>query len=339
MGRVAKYKKVKAFDRQHSGGEYVWGSADLRPSKKKRSKTAEKLKQKKLKRKRNNHNGGFFGGGDGGFDLPPQEKDEFSLSDLRVKKEKKPRLDDGLTPLSSTRIPKRSIQDSSEDAVPVAAVSHDKVKIGNRTINCTIPQNDKEERRITKILNIDRKSGETLVSKSSKASSKIQGRQEGESIRAFNKRLKQQARVALTDDYKNKASKPKDKYDIVVEGEDTMSKKDRRKEFMKKKKMKKKKGMTMQKSAYDNIQNDEGDGDDYLDAEDSIAPQIPSFLEQAEAPPTFSRLPRGAEKKSNMKVREKSGDKNIMMDEQSRRAEQNAMEAMRRKVQAQYALI
>ena len=99
MGRVSKYKKIKAFDRLHSGGEYVWGSADLRSNKKKRSKTAEKLHQKKLKRKRNknfnaNNEGNFFD--NEGFDLPPQGEDEFNLSDLRVKKDKKRRLDDGL---------------------------------------------------------------------------------------------------------------------------------------------------------------------------------------------------------------------------------------------------
>ena len=40
MGRVAKYKKVKSFDRAHSGGEYVWGKNDGRQTKKKRSKQA-----------------------------------------------------------------------------------------------------------------------------------------------------------------------------------------------------------------------------------------------------------------------------------------------------------
>ena len=104
MGRVAKYKKVKAFDRKHSGGEYVWGENDGRPKKKKRSKTAEKLKQIKLKRRRDGDIDPF-NCGVGGYDLPPQEKDDFDLSDMKVKRVKKySELTEGYTHIKRKRM-------------------------------------------------------------------------------------------------------------------------------------------------------------------------------------------------------------------------------------------
>jgi hypothetical protein len=358
MGRVAKYKKVKKFDRLHSSGEYVWGSMDgIRPKKKKRSQTAEKLHQQKLKRKKNRILYDNGDGKDGGFDLPPQGKDEFNLTDLKVKKMKRRKLDEDLISTPSLSSSSSSSKDSANFANNTTTTTTDvlesKVKVGNKMVTCTIPQNDKEERRIAKILNIDTKSGLTMTKgSSSDIKKKIEGRRDGESMRAFNRRLKEETKLALAQDFKDRASNKKNKnqHDIQIVGDDSahMSKKDRRKEFMKnKKKLKKRKNGTYDESMEDNrmYDNDNDDNNnatqsDFITGENAYAMTTakPSFLEQVEAPPTFNRLPRGAEKKSKMKIRGEKDD-GKKMDEKSIKAEQNAMEVMRKKVQVQYALL
>lgn len=327
MGRVAKYKKVKAFDRKHSGGEYVWGENDGRPKKKKRSKTAEKLKQIKLKRRRDGDIDPF-NCGVGGYDLPPQEKDDFDLSDMKVKRVKKPKWDDGLnlaSQASSTLTVKKS------GATPSANISNDKVKIGNRSVTCTIPTGDKEEKKMAKMLNIDLKSGKSK----SNSTKNIQARQVGESKTAFKRRLKQETIAALAQDFQKKSTSTSASGNNWENDGGKTSKQQRRKEFMKQKKLKKKKGLVPirdQNSFEDREDNDANYEKGFITGENAVA-SIPSFLEQAEAPPTFNRLPRGAvHKKLTMKM--KNG-----MDDKSIKAEQNAMEVMRRKVQAQYSLL
>jgi hypothetical protein len=321
MGRVAKYKKVKSFDRAHSGGEYVWGKNDGRQTKKKRSKTAEKLKQQKLNRRRNRDPADYE---QGGFDLPPQGKDEFDLSDLRVKKIKKTTLEDDL--ISSSMGVKSTVKTIGE--VPTASIIDNKVKIGNQTVDVAIPKDDAEERRMTKVLNIDRKTGK---SKSEKTKT-IHERQEGESMRAFNKRLKEQTKYALAQDFKKMRNNAH-----PTEANGThIGKREKRKEFMKNRKQKKKSmshGYSYDESDDENIYKNDHEKQ-LITGENDVA-SLPSFLVQPEAPPTFNRLPRGATKKNKVKA----NGRNNGMDEDSIKAEQNAMEAMRRKVQAHYALV
>lgn len=320
MGRVAKYKKVKAFDRHRSGaGEYIWGSNNGRPTNKKRSKTAEKLKEKKLKRKRN-----IDTFDDSGYDLPPTGKDEFDLSDFTVKKIKQQNLDDGLGTLS----PLKTLSTVSPTAAS-EITSGDNVKIGNTAVTCHIPQDDMEERKTAKFLNIDTKSGKTK----SETAKTIEGRKEGESMRAFNKRLKDQTRVALAQDFQKRSSNNNSSNNNDLDGE-SKGKKEKRKEFMKMKKLKKKKNSAiLDNSEYDG-NNSEQDERDFV-AEKSTTSVIPSFLQQVEAPPTFNLLPRGATKKSKLKPKKDHSG----MDEKSIKAEQDAMEALRRKIQAQYTLV
>lgn len=345
MGRVAKYKKVKSFDKQHRGGEYVWGSKVIDQKKKKRSKTAEKYHQDKLKRKRRQHNNNSHLEDSGGFDLPPDGKDEFDLKDLKVKKQ---RIEDFQDRMAADVIPTVS----STSLRPAAKVKDTKVRIGGKTITCTIPKDDAEERRTAKALNINPKSGKTHSDASNSTHVKIEGRREGESMRAFNKRLREQTKLALAHDYKKRSGAIKNKKDDDAgnnNGDDTegkLDKKERRKEFLKNKKLKKKLGRDYNNIVNDQIQNmnTAPDSDGFITGENAIAATtssaattaLPSFLEQVEAPPTFNLLPRGAQKISK---KSKKDAKKAGMDDEAIKAEQNAMEAMRRKVQAQYSLI
>jgi len=86
MGRVSKYKKIKACDpySKKNGGNVdlstvgIWGLGDNGRKKKRKSRTAERLKAQKGKKHKKNKNNDD---GDG-FDLPPSEADEFDLMDL-----------------------------------------------------------------------------------------------------------------------------------------------------------------------------------------------------------------------------------------------------------------
>lgn len=337
MGRVAKYKKVKSFDKQHRGGEYIWGSK-VTDNKKKRSKTAERLHQEKLQRKRRK---GLANNDDGLSDLPFDGKDEFNTNDFKVKKQRVVQ-DLGMKDDSTYSIPTVS-SSSSSSSRPSAKVKGNKVKIGDKTVTCAIPKDDEEERRTAKALNINMKSGKTMIKGQSSESThiKIEGRREGESMRAFNKRLREQTKLALAHDFKRRSGYVQNQNDENSKNEEgRIDKKERRKEFLKNKKLKKKKGgrdydiFANQNQSHD--KNEEQDSDDFITGEQAAAASLPSFLEQAEAPPVFSRLPRGAQKlsKKTKKEMKKAG-----MDDKAIKAEQDAMEAMRRKVQAQYSII
>jgi hypothetical protein len=77
----------------------------------------------------------------------------------------------------------------------------------------------------------------------------------------------------------------------------------------------------------------DGDGDGFITGEAAVARL--SFLDQVEQPPVFTQLPRGASKKPNGKLKCKEFESKSKLQKE----EQNSMEAMRRKVQAQYAIL
>jgi hypothetical protein len=62
------------------------------------------------------------------------------------------------------------------------------------------------------------------------------------------------------------------------------------------------------------------------------------FGEQAERPPTFRQLPRGAKAKED-KTKKSSSSKTKGMTDDQVEAEKDAMDMMRRRVQAQYAVL
>lgn len=332
MGRVSRYKKTKSFDKQHRGGEYVWGTTEL-STKKKRSKTAEKLLAKKLKRKQRDQTDGFN---------LPVEKDDFDLRDMVVRKEKRSRLDDALKSQSTT--PVVSVAPSLK---PKAVVTTNKVNIGGKTVSVTIPEDEVAEKRTARSLNIDLKTGQSKAEKKSS----IEARRPGESMTAFKQRMKVEVKKALGENIKqtkgNSSSISEDKVD--ENGEEKKTRSQRKKEFLnmkKKAKKAKKAGVTggyesddyFNEKIMDN--NDDSTKGGFLTGEQAAA-QI-SFLEQADRPPIFEQLPRGAQNKSKLKMKGTEGEKGSKIskiDEEKIKAEQSAMDIMRRKVQNQYALL
>ena len=347
MGRVASYKKVKTFDKSYSGGEYVWGT-NAGSKSKKRSLTAEKLRKKKLKRRKN---GAGFGFGDGseGLDIPP-EKDDFNLDDFVVKKRKQKRLDHDLVLPKINDLPTGRASSSSKHASkdeagvkPSAIVKNEKVKIGNTSIACHIPVDDQEEIKAAKMLQVDPRTGKSTSIQSLRKST-IEGRREGESMNAFHRRLKEETKNALAENYKN--SKPVKKRQAGDgEDEEKMTKAEKRREYSKMRKKKKKGKLNLSNLDEDDAIGYGGkDHDDGFITGEEAAARI-SFLEQAEQPPVFNQLPRGAHNKLKLKMKGVSDDgskskKPGKIDEEGKiKAEQDAMEIMRRKVQAQYALM
>jgi hypothetical protein len=386
MGRVSRYKKVKAFDRIKGGGEYVWGTSSLLDRKpRKKSLTAQKHEKVKMnvrnKRKKDQASGNTLLNQQqqqepkGSYDLPPSGKDDFDLNDLEgsVMKEKKRKLDDGListniTSTSTARI--NNVKNSDETLMddfinddgehgekmkPKAKISCSQVNIGSDTLNCSIPRTEKEERQLATFI----KSTQSSEKADGKKTKLFEKKKEGESMRAFNKRLKEETHLALAQDFKDSRTKKKSTTTINHDGtftEETLSKSERRKEYLKQKKLKKKK-----KNMPNGYNHDDDDDDDdelvrgstqnqpfkYKNSREQqqIPPPARSNLvvEQVEQPPIFKLLPRGAENKSNLKMKGKNSTTTTKtttsMNNEMIQAEQNAMEVIRQKVQKQYALM
>lgn len=323
MGRVAKYKKTKSFDRNGSGGgDYVWGTGTFfseRKSKKRSLVARAHQKKKQESRKKRN-----WAGDNDGFDIPPSGKDDFDLSDLKVFK--KQRLDENVL-LSNTSPPVvRKSNLSSEDQKnldkPKATIIKPEVRIGDQTLSYTIPDNDEEEMHVAQSLNLD-KSGKSINDRKA-AGKPLQGRKAGESMNAFRRRMKAETRMALIEDHKQSREASKDNED----GQPKTEKVQRKKSFLAMKK-KKQRGK-VPSTALSQAQEDEV-GEHHI-----ITGEASSFLDRADAPPVFDRcLPRGATLKPSIKHTEKT----LPMTDEQVLSQQNEMESVRRKVQATYALM
>lgn len=294
MGRVARYKKIKACDpySKQNGGRVqlekvgVWGLGDNGRKVKKRSKTAERLRAKKRKRQVDD--------GDP-FDLPPEGEDEFDLADLvgSVKKEKKT-VEDNAAVLNVVKTVTPSVK-------PEKAAKED------------------ENVQSSKLLKIDKQ-----IEKKLNEAPEVK-RMPGESKKAFDRRIKAETRMIIKDQRINNRNPEK---------------KQRKKEFLNNKK-KKKSGEVVGKSY---SSKDTSRTDDDVDVEDDFVTgeQAAAYRDQestvpfgvqAERPPTFKQLPRGAVEKK------RSNGQSKLSDDADIEAEKKAMELIRRKVQAQYTAI
>mmetsp|Transcript_25340 Transcript_25340/g.73339 ORF Transcript_25340/g.73339 Transcript_25340/m.73339 type:complete len:378 (-) Transcript_25340:37-1170(-) len=365
MGRVSKYKKIKAvdpFSKKKKGkaaassrtSNYVWGTGDNGRREKKRSVKAQRHQARKLEgssmsdgRRRAREAAGA-----GGFDLPPTGKDDFDLADLMgsVRRQKRPRIDDGL---ADHRRRTETVSTKSKGGNTAAAAA---AAGGGGVTQPTpsIPETDAEEKRVARILKLSKDSkgggsagaggkggsGKSAAGSSSATSkSQLSGRREGESMRAFERRVKEETRLILLEQASESKLMSKEKAA-------------KKKEFLKSLKSKKKNrkgggggvGRPRSGSSGDEYGSDGGYGNDggggFVTGERAVAAAAraasytgAAIHDQVERPPTFELLPRGATKKVK-----KEGGK-LGMDEQKRRAEQRAMDNLRSKVQAQYAVI
>ncbi len=300
MGRVAKYKKIKACDpySKKNGGKVdlntvgIWGFGDNGRKPKKRSRRAEVLRANKITKREQ----------EDGFDLPPSgRRDEFDLKDLMgsVKKQKlvNPMKDDAPT------------QDQDLFAV-------DRVKINGNV--ASIPKTDEDEKKMARILNI-----KTQVKKElEKKESRKHARMEGESKNAFNKRAKAETRQIIKQTIERK----------------NPGKTQKKKEFLTSKK-KKKKGSFAGDEDFRGGPDDR-ESDILITGERAIAMvDEVKFGEQAERPPVFRHLPRGAKREEGSLKKKAGGKPSSGMTAEDIEAESKSMELMRRKIQAQYAAV
>ena len=368
MGRVARYKKIKACDpfsasskrnaakarrsfagagaagnEQHpdGGGGFgdaantvgVWGLGENGRRVKKRSRTAQKMR---VLRKKNPH------GATTEFDMAPTElEDDFDMSDLvgSLKREKghddknEPPQKPYMAQLVTTPVVATSkTATASTDATKSSSASSPAVADAPKKQR---QHEDKEiEKEQAKLLQRVQKQVMTQL-----AEPKFDDQRPDEGKRAFNRRVKTETRQIIQKERQL---------------EHNPLKRQRKKEFLNSKKQKKK--------PKHSIGGDNGSDDSENDvprtghvekglwtgeravAERARATQV-HFGEQAERPPVFHQLPRGAQpsktndKNKNNKSTRKNDNTATVMKEEDIEAERQAMELMRRKVQAQYAAI
>jgi len=188
-----------------------------------------------------------------------------------------------------------------------SSTSEMRIAVGENV--ATIPKTEADERMVAGVLRVGKQNKEIERKKRLKAQARI----EGESKRAYSRRTKSETRQIV-------------KQNSVVRNPEKMQKK---KEFLNKKKKKNKFKM---QDDFDGTE-EERIQDRQLDI--PAEPESIHFTERVERPPEFKRLPRGAKPKEK---REKKGSKPGMTETQVK-AESNSMELMRRRVQAQYAVI
>jgi hypothetical protein len=336
MGRVARYKKVKSVDPFAKARTWTddVGDANLRRTKK-RSKTAQKLKDQKNnklqrrlrgkeveKKKRGGSNGW---GDDDGFDLPPDGEDEFDMNDLMgsIKKQavKSSDLFKGKNPALDFVSASKGRSSSTE-----AKLSQKTEKVDLRGASTATTQQKQAQNNTSQPKKNDKKN--ETAAKSSAITAHTPTR---EIIAACSNPKKQQQ---PGDDCKT-------------------SKQSKRKAFLEQKKLKKRK-----RGKYDDFEeNDFGSLDKTSSAakqqlqssmpiataakskpqSQPVAPIARSLIDdQVERPPIFSALPRGAKKKKTASA-EKPDDGDGKDDRI--RKEQQALEAMRERVMKQYAIL
>ncbi|KAL7479748.1 hypothetical protein ACHAW6_005472 [Cyclotella cf. meneghiniana] len=325
MGRVARYKKVKSIDpfsKTRSWTDGVGDASNLRRVKK-RSKTAQKLKEQKnskLQRRlcRNNLEKTKRGGSNGwsdndGYDLPPDGDDEFDINDL----------------LGSVK--KQSIK------------SNDLLNEKNTKINYMSTSSSVREVNLShKVEKVDLR-GVALGSKQPQThATSAQSKNSGNVAKSISTSLEITAKTP-TREIIAACSNPKLQQQAVDE---TTSKQAKRKAFLKQKKLKKR------KRAKD---DDEVDFANIYERSSSLpkqstaqshkmAPKVPVARcvidDQVERPPIFSALPRGALSTKNRKSTTLRKTCENEMEKVDRiRKEQQALEAMRERVMRQYATL
>jgi hypothetical protein len=200
-----------------------------------------------------------------GFDLPPG-RDEFDMKDLMgsVKKHKM------VNPLA-----KESASKSSKDQQLFAV---ERIMVNGNV--ATIPKTDRDKMKAARVLNIRAQ----VKKENEKKKAKNHSWMEGESKSAYAKRTKAETRqiIKQTTEVKNP------------------EKKQRKNEFMQNKKKNKKRGASSFYNSEDEVDDhrDGGESDTLITGEHAIAlVDEVHFGEQAERPPTFCQLPRGAKEK------------------------------------------
>jgi hypothetical protein len=368
MGRVARYKKIKACDpysKQNArgrgpttlSGERVWGLNDDRKEKvKKRSRTAERLRAQKEQRKdkkrkhkqdddddytkksKKNNNG---------FDLPPTEGDDFDLNDLvsfkagsnkNIKRQKTVEElvaeDELLQNTSGAAVATAVTTSSSTTAAAAAAL-----------------ESMQQEEKVNRLLQLDKQLEGRGGAQQESSSSSALNRLPGESKNAYGRRVREETRKLLKRN---------------VQAQVNPEKRQRKKDFLNSKKKKNRKNTNSMQNNNNNGNDDDNDNDDvddvvnpdsFVTGEQAVAKRSAATVstnatttsassgsstwalhDQVERPPVFAQLPRGATaKKKN--ANNKHASSNKQKTSLNPTQEQKVMEQLRLKVQAQYEVM
>jgi hypothetical protein len=373
-----KKKKTNNHTASSESGDVIWGLGDTGRKVKQRSRTAERLHAKKNKSKKNlqqqqqqqqqrrrpSREDGKEERNDG-FDLPPSsDQDEFDLADLMGSVTKQVNTNGMLLdtepvtdimvatgPAASAAISSNVVQEkdmpasnSSHETTNVAfssSTSSSSSKMGNTaelaaattTSTGWNKNNIDDDTKVARLLKLDQQVLLPTTNQSWAASSSSLLRLPGESKRAYHKRTKVETRNVILQSTMTTLQRNTEKLQ-------------KKKEFLnlKKKHPKNKQGRKRSFNDSDMTEyNDvdvEGDGD-YLDNDDPVR-----FGEQAERPPTFRQLPRGAQSKKKNKFQQNAlpahnhhQHQHHQNTESSKTVSAKEMELFQRKVQAQYAAV
>lgn len=321
MGKVARYKKIKACDpfsksstKRKSGLFGFGGEAILDPRRKRSLKKQARRARKK---------GILNVDKTGGFDAPPDsDEDDFNLADLdniKTSKKEKKLAEESLS-LGFTSTTSSSIKSENTDEK-----NSNKKNSTTSNLTYTIPQSEKEEQQMYRDLNVNPRSNDKV---------KQNGQKSNESVRQYKDRLQNETQMLIAKSKNPSKKNDSNKNAMISNGggaddELVKGRAQRKKEYLKKKKLKKKKrsGTNMQGEDSDDyaIDNDDDNDSSFV----TITQQQIGLTEQAERPPEFTMLPRGSDK---IKKRRMAQDK-------VEQAKERSIERLKSQVEASYALL
>jgi hypothetical protein len=338
MGRVARYKKVKSIDPFAKNGSWKSdvGDCSTLHRVKRKSKTAIKMKEQKMSKLQRRSRGKGTGddvrrgggsngwGDDDGYDLPPEGGDEFDMNDL----------------MGSVK--------RQGHGQNLLLLENDNANAGAAKLPSTSPSS-----LPSRFVGVSSSTG-NMPKTSAATNGKANARKNDATTAAITAKTPTREIIASCSNPTTAAKKRRGDVDAST---GTSSKQEKRKAFFEKKKMKKRK-----RGRSDDDEDDDDNDDNYRDNRnpdavlaskkhlvkqqnysDTMVARTAAFDVQAERPPTFTMLPRGASKLAKKKrdVGEytistgKEGDD----DQQRIRKEKMDMEAMRERVMKQYAIL
>lgn len=342
MGRLSRYKKVKSIDPFAKNGSWKSdvGDCSTLHRAKRRSKTVLKLKEqkaKKLQRRARGKGGdagaaGRMGGGsngwgdDDGFDLPPQGEDDFDINDLMGSLKKEKRKPNVLLETDSPAQQFVKVSSSRGASVASSKNSADQKKKNNNIATNNSKANAKNDG--TLIITSKTPTREIIEAHANPSSHK---RKNGEASKAAPYgTLKQEKKKAFHE--KKKLKRRKRGGGVADDDDDEDYANQQALESMHAQSHPSTAG---QKPAKKHLAKQ----DNYSDT--MVARTV--MDEPAERPPTFTSLPRGANKLAkNKKAKIVGGavdDEDGEARSQRIRKEQREMEAMREEVMRRYAML
>lgn len=381
MGRLSRYKKIKSIDPFAKNGSWksdVGDCATLRRVRKK-SKTAIKMKEQKLnklqrgrrirgteKEMEKKKSGGSNGyGDDDGYDLPPDGEDEFDMNDLlgSVKKQKS-KISVDLDFVSARDLPTCKPSDQLSSAVKNNAQSKkqkQKQKNDAKTNNSSkagikydgsqkITHKTSTKDIIAAHSNPNNKKNNNCTNNAADATTTTSNKQEKRKAYLEKKRLKKRSKRNNADDDDSDDDEEYARKRALLQSLHSQSSSSQsdtttptttatQQQNQQQQQSKKDKQHEVKQQNYSNTM---------------IAARSSYLNDQVERPPTFTTLPRGAQKLAKNKKKlqqvkvggnkdgssEANGKEEDDSDKAVRiRKEQQALEAMRERVMKQYAVL